>query len=131
MPRNEVAAPESCVPHHQAVWLHRVSVWTVSKQGFALLQTRSLSLRFMVSASSREAAVKLIRVSRGVSKKASATVLPRKAASFFSGCFGFPERFAFDREESQFVRGERFKRKQVTNRCVTFSLNAVLTPSLS
>ena len=43
--------------------------------------------KFMVSAPSRDAAVpKLIRVRVEVSKNASATVLPRSVASFFSEC---------------------------------------------
>ena len=62
------------------------SVFTVSISDSPLRRLEDSACRFMGSAPSREAAVpKLMRVRVEDSKKASATVLPRRVASFFSG----------------------------------------------
>ena len=63
------------------------SVCTVSSSDSPFFRLEDSACRFMLSAPSRDAAVaKLMRVRVEGSKKASATVLPRNVANFFSGC---------------------------------------------
>ena len=62
------------------------SVRTVSSSDSPFFRLEDSAWRFMVSAPRRAAAVvKLMRVRVELSKKAIATVLPRRVANFFSG----------------------------------------------
>ncbi len=62
------------------------NVRTVSSSDSPFFRLEDSACKFIVSAPRREAAVpKLMRVRVEASKKAKATVLPRRVASFFSG----------------------------------------------
>src|SRR5579885_1926041 len=80
------AAPEEAWRITRQSGFIAFSVWTVSSSDSPFFTLDDSACRFMVSAPSRDAAVpKLMRVRVEFSKKASATVLPRSVASFFSG----------------------------------------------
>src|SRR5712664_2493548 len=99
-------------------------VCTVSSRDSPFFKLDASACKFMVSAPRRDAAVpKLMRVRVELSKKASATVLPRSAASFFSECFWISWNgllWSRRKVSSSAVSGSRASRSR--NRWVTFSL---------
>src|SRR6266404_1523627 len=106
------------------------SVCTVSSRDSPFFRIDASACKFIVSAPSRDAAVpKLMRVRVELSKKASATVLPRSAASFFSECFWISWNgllWSRRKVSSSAVSGSSASRSR--NRWVTFSLKYRHTP---
>ena len=86
---------------------------SISDSPFFRLEDSACSA--MVSAPRREAAVvKLMRVRVEASKKATATVLPRSVASFFSGmALEFLKGLGLIENKSDLLAGEGFDSEQV------------------
>ena len=87
MPSHKIRGAGRGVSHHETIRLHGIQVVGGVEQRFALFQAGCFRLEIHLSAPRREAAVpKLKRVRVEFSKNASATVFPRRVASFFRGC---------------------------------------------
>src|SRR6266478_559485 len=121
------AAPEAAWRITRQSGFMALSVCTVSNSDSPFFRLEASTWRFMVSAPRRDAAVpKLMRVRVELSKKAKATVLPRKVASFFRGWRWISWKgLLWSRRNVSSPAVSRSSASRSRKRCVTFSFGSV------